>query len=171
MRAAIAAFSRLLDALSALVLAFAGGALVALVVALIWMVFGRYVLNDTPTWVERGAQLAILFIVLPIAAVGVREGFHMSVGIVADNLPARARTVLATGVDLAVLAFGAAMLHWGLFLAEMYRPFNIPLLGLSQGWQFAPMAICGGLTLMVVFERLLRRLAGMPPIASAARSE
>lgn len=53
------ALSRALDLLSAAVVALAGAALVGLVAMMGWLVFGRYVLNDTPTWVERGAMMAL----------------------------------------------------------------------------------------------------------------
>ena len=60
----MAMFSRMLDLLCRLVIIVAGSALVGLVAMMGWLVFGRYVLNDTPTWVERGATLAILCICL-----------------------------------------------------------------------------------------------------------
>jgi TRAP-type transport system small permease protein len=72
-------FGRALDWLSRGVILIAGVALIGLVAMMGWMVFGRYVLNDTPSWVERAATISILFIALPVAAVGVRERFHLSV--------------------------------------------------------------------------------------------
>ena len=38
-----------------------------------WQVFGRYVLNHTPAWVERTALLTIVYISLPMAAVGIHR--------------------------------------------------------------------------------------------------
>jgi len=85
--APLAAFARLLDVLAGVTIALAGTALVALVVMMGWLVLGRYVLNDTPTWIERGATLAILCIAMPVAAVGVRERFHLSVLGLREALP------------------------------------------------------------------------------------
>ena len=85
----MAAFSRLLDLFCRLVIIAAGAALVGLVAMMGWLVFGRYVLNDTPTWVERAATLSILCIALPVAAVGVRERFHLSVLGFREALPLR----------------------------------------------------------------------------------
>ena len=65
--APLAVFARILDVLAGVTIALAGTALVALVVMMGWLVFGRYVLNDTPTWIERGATLAILCIAMPVA--------------------------------------------------------------------------------------------------------
>ncbi len=70
---AVKAFSRALDVLSAATVGLAGIALVGLIAMMGWLVFGRYVLNDTPTWIERAATLCILAIAMPVAAVGVRR--------------------------------------------------------------------------------------------------
>jgi TRAP-type C4-dicarboxylate transport system permease small subunit len=56
-----------LDLAARLVIGLAGLALVLLLLITGWMVFGRYVLNDTPTWVEKAALLAILYVALPVA--------------------------------------------------------------------------------------------------------
>jgi TRAP-type C4-dicarboxylate transport system permease small subunit len=167
-RAAVAALSAVLDLVARGVILLAGAALVALVVSLIWMVFGRYVLNDTPTWVEKAALLAILFVALPVAGVGVRERFHMAVELVVAALPPAARTVVAVAADIALFALGWIMVEWALVLVGNYWTFRIPLLGISQGWQFVPMVICGALTMLFVVEHLLRRLAGLPPLGRPA---
>lgn len=168
MRAAVAALSAALDWLARGVILLAGAALVALVVSLVWMVFGRYVLNDTPTWVEKAALLAILFVALPVAAVGVRERFHMAVELAVAALPPTSRTAVAIVADLALFAFGLIMAQWAWVLVENYRTFAIPLLGISQAWQFVPMVVCGVLTMIFVAEHLLRRIAGLPPIVHLA---
>ncbi|WP_291299264.1 TRAP transporter small permease [Elioraea sp.] len=168
MQSGVAALSALLNLLSRLVIIAAGIALVSLMVMTGWMVFGRYVLNDTPTWVERAALLTILFVSLPVAAVGVRERFHMAVEIVVAALPDRLREAVAIAVDLLMLGFGLIMLTWGDTLASMMWSFNIPLLGLPQGMQFVPLMICGALTAAFSAEHLLRRAANLPPIGQRA---
>ncbi len=170
MRASVAALSTLLDLLARTVIGLAGLALVGLVVITGWMVFGRYVLNDTPTWVERAALLSILFVSLPVAAVGVRERFHMMVEFAVAMLPARGRAVTRVTTDLLMLWFGIVMARWGMTLAEAMWGFRIPLLGVSQGWQYVPLVICGALTALFSLEHLLRRATGLPPLGQHAHS-
>jgi len=170
MTRAVSALSLLLDLLARLVILLAGLALVGLLVITGWMVFGRYVLNDTPTWVERAALLSILFVALPVAAVGVRERFHMAVEFALAALPARARLWVRTACDALMLAFGIVMARQGLTLAEVMWGFRIPLIGVSQGLQFVPLVICGVLTALFSAEHLLRRAAGLPPLGSHAHS-
>jgi len=154
--APLAGFSRLLDVLAGATIALAGTALVALVVMMGWLVFGRYVLNGTPTWIERGATLAILCIAMPVAAVGVRERFHLSVLGLREALPGAMQRWIALGCDALVGLFGLGMAIWSWELVEMVRNFRIPLLGISQGWTYAPMVLGGSLMVLFSIEQVLR---------------
>ena len=149
-------FSRALDWLSALTITLAGIALVGLVAMMGWLVFGRYVLNDTPTWIERGATLCILSIAMPVAAVGVRERFHLSVLGLRETLPLGVQRWIAVGCDVLVGLFGLAMAWWSWELVESVRPFRIPLLGISQGWTYVPMVVGGALITLYAIEQVLR---------------
>jgi TRAP-type C4-dicarboxylate transport system permease small subunit len=148
-------FSRALDLLARLVVLAAGVALIALTAMMGWLVFGRYVLNDTPTWVERAATLAILCIALPVAAVGVRERFHLSVLGFRESLPMAAQRWIAVGCDALVGLFGLAMVIYSQELVEMVWNFRIPLLGISQGWTYVPLMVCGGLITLFAIEQVL----------------
>jgi TRAP-type C4-dicarboxylate transport system permease small subunit len=152
----VKAFSRALDVLSAATVGLAGVALVGLIAMMGWLVFGRYVLNDTPTWIERAATLCILAIAMPVAAVGVRERFHLSVLGVREALPPRAQRVIAVGCDLLMGAFGAGMAWWSWELVGTVANFRIPLLGISQGWTYAPMVLGGSLMTLFAIEQVLK---------------
>jgi len=57
----------------------AGLSLVVMTVIFAWLVYGRYVLNDTPTWVEQVSLLLIMVISFLGASVGVHQHTHLSV--------------------------------------------------------------------------------------------
>ena len=149
------AFSRALDWLSALTIGLAGIALVGLVAMMGWLVFGRYVLNDTPTWIERAATLAILAIAMPVAAVGVRERFHLSVLGIREMLPRSTQRWIALACDTLMGVFGAGMAWWSWELVDMVAAFKIPLLGISQGWTYVPMVVGGALMVLFAIEQVL----------------
>ncbi|MGX9966930.1 TRAP transporter small permease [Roseomonas sp. F4] len=152
----MAMFSRVLDIFCHIVVMVAGIALVGLVLMMGWMVFGRYILNDTPTWIERAATLSILCIALPVAAVGVRERFHLSVLGFRETLPMQAQRWIAVGCDTTVGVFGFAMMVYSQELVDMVWNFKIPLLGISQGWTYVPLQVCGGLVTLFALEQVLR---------------
>lgn len=150
------AFSRALDVLAALTVGLAGAALVGLIAMMGWLVFGRYVLNDTPTWIERAATLSILAIAMPVAAVGVRERFHLSVLGLREMLPMGMQRWLAVGCDAVMGLFGLGMAIWSWELVGMVAAFNIPLLGISQGWTYVPMSLGGALMVLFAIEQVLK---------------
>jgi len=152
---ALRAFTRALGWLSAATIAVAGVALLALVAMMGWLVFARYVLNDTPTWIERVATLMILAIAMPVAAVGVRERFHLSVLGIRESLPENAQRWVALGCDALMGVFGAGMAWWSWELVDTVRAFKIPLLGISQGWTYAPMVVGGALMVLYAIEQVL----------------
>ncbi len=53
---------RVLDSAAVGCLIIAGILLVLLIILFGWLVFGRYVLNDTPTWVEQASLLIVVYI-------------------------------------------------------------------------------------------------------------
>lgn len=136
--------------------------LVLMTAFIAWQVFGRFVLNDTPTWTESmSVQLMGWFIFLG-AAVGIREGYHLSFDVLLYVLSDRVKLWLFSISDLVVIAFSAGMAVYGYQLAEKAWPATLPNTGLPGGVDYLP--LIGGGILMLVFtlERLVRRAAGLP---------
>ena len=63
--------------LSLIALIAAGIGLVAMTAIVAWTVFGRYILNATPTWGEPVSLFLMLWFILLGGSVGVRELDHM----------------------------------------------------------------------------------------------
>lgn len=149
---------RLLDGLSDLCLRVAGVLLVVLIAIFGWLVFGRYVLNSTPTWVEQAALILVLYITFLGAAVGVHRGTHLSIDFIREAMPEGPRAALHLISDVALIAFGAFMAWQGWHLVATNLNRKVPLLGLSESWRAAPLVICGVLMVLFVSAGLYRRL-------------
>ncbi len=63
--------------------------LLAIVAVVFYQVFGRYVLNSSPTWTENLALVLILYVTLIGAAVGVRDAGHIGMDSLLVMLPDR----------------------------------------------------------------------------------
>ena len=61
------------DLIAGLCTFIAGVSLVVMTTIFAWLVFGRYVLNDTPTWVEQVSLLLVMVIAFLGAAVGIHQ--------------------------------------------------------------------------------------------------
>ena len=126
------AFTRAIDALVRVIYLICCALLVWLITITGMQVFGRYVLNDSPVWVERAALLTILYIAFPMAAVGVRQGFHMSVTFAVDDADATAAKATELGGTVIVPPLDAPWVrmtiindpHGATFIASKFAPEN-----------------------------------------------
>lgn len=161
MHATIVRLSAALARVARAALWLAGTGLVLMTVFIAWQVFGRFVLNDTPTWTESGSILLMGWFILLGAAVGIREGNHLSFDVLTHVLGRRTRSVLGALSEAVTIAFGGGMIGYGIQLARTTWTTTIPNLGVSGGLVF--LALIAGGVLMIAFaaERILRRLAGL----------
>ncbi|MFY8092836.1 MAG: TRAP transporter small permease [Niveispirillum sp.] len=145
---------------SNLLIGLAGLGLVAMTVIISWQVFGRFVLNSSPSWSEQAALTLMIWFVTLAAAVGVREGFHIRITMLEDSVGPRARKAMRVLADLVVGAIGAAMLYWGGDLVARTWGHVIPSLGLSRGFAYLGLPLAGGLIVVFALERVLLELSG-----------
>ncbi|MEX0758070.1 MAG: TRAP transporter small permease, partial [Tistlia sp.] len=143
------ALDRALDALARLVTLVSGCCLVLLIAIFGWLVFGRYVLNETPTWAEQLGLLLIVVITFLSAAVGVHEQRHLSVDFLRDALPRGARRTLMVVGDLVMAGFGLLMALHAWHLVVFKWSSSIPLLDLPEGLRSLPLTVWG--LLLVLF--------------------
>ncbi|MCR4268099.1 TRAP transporter small permease [Nitratireductor sp. ZSWI3] len=148
----------LLEGLSELCLRVAGVLLVLLIAIFGWLVYGRYILNNTPTWVEQAALLIVVYVTFLGAAVGIRRNTHLSIDFVREAMPALPRRILEVISDIALIVFAVFMTWQGWHLVTTNLRRKIPLLGLSESWRAAPLVICGVLMILFVSVGLYRRL-------------
>ena len=149
-----------LDAIALLCKIMTGIALVFLTVIFGWLVYGRYVLNATPTWVEQVALLLVMLIAFLGAAVGVHEHTHLSVSILRTSVSKRVRSVLVFISDVAMAGFGGLMLWYGWQLTVFKWGSLIPLIQVPEGLRSLPLTVGGGLILLFSIGHLIRLFLG-----------
>lgn len=147
---------RFLDRVSHLSLLVCGTAMVTLTVIFGWLVFGRYVLNATPTWVEQVALLLVSLIGFLGASVGVHERTHLGVSFFRDIAPRPLRRAMDLATHLILAGFGAVMMveTYRLVLFKWGTP--IPLIQLPEGLRAVPLTLCGALCLAYSVGHLIR---------------
>lgn len=157
---AIRQMTAILDIIAFACKVLTGVALVVLTVIFGWLVFGRYVLNATPTWVEQVALLLVMVIAFLGAAVGVHENTHLSVSILRSSVPSWLRTLLVLLTDLSMAGFGALMMWYGAQLTAFEWGSLIRLIQLPEGLRSLPLTIGGGLILLFTAGHLIRLFMG-----------
>ncbi len=146
--------------LSRICLFLAGTALVVMTAIFAWLVFGRYVLNDTPTWVEQVALLLVMVIAFLGAAVGVHQNTHLSVVVFRSIVPPWLRLVFVFVSDTLMAIFGGMMFWYGWELTAFKWKTLIPLIQWSEGLRSLPLTICGALLFLFSTGHLIRLLLG-----------
>lgn len=124
-----------------------------------WQVFGRYVLNSTPSWSEQAALTLMIWYVSLAAAAGVRQGFHIRIVALEEAVPPAVRKVMQVMSNTIVGACGVAMLIWGGELVMRTWSHVIPSLGISRGLAYLGLPIAGALMALFAFERTLEVIA------------
>lgn len=151
----------LLGVLAHAVLWVAGIALVAMTALVATQVFARYVAGSPLTWTEPTSILLMGWFILLGAAVGTREGYHLSFDVLLMVLPLRVVRVLHSVSDVVVAGFGGGMAWFGFELLTRTWTATIPTLGLPGGVAFIPLTLSGILIVIFSAERLARRAAGL----------
>jgi len=134
-------------------------ALVVLVATFGWLVFGRYVLNVTPTWVEQLALLLVCYITYLGAAVGIHENTHLGVTLFRDMMGTRISTFLKIIIDIALAAFGLIMLIASVELVKFGWATLLPMLNIPESFRSLSAALCGGLVFIFAGLRAVFRIA------------
>jgi TRAP-type C4-dicarboxylate transport system permease small subunit len=136
-------FDRFLDQISKISMIFCGIALVVMTGIFGWLVFGRYVLNSTPTWVEQVSLLLVVYIGFFGAAVGVHRKTHLGVAVFREMSPEPVRRIFDFLSYSFLTAFGLIMVIYGYKLTVFKWDTAIPLLGVSEGWRALPIMLSG----------------------------
>lgn len=140
---------------------FAVLGLLLIVVTVAWQVFGRYVLNNPPTWAESLALLLILYVTLIAAAVGVRDAGHIGMESLLVLVPDHIRIQIERVIHGLIAVFGMAMVWNGTLLGQSVMNYKISGLGLSEGLRYVPLVISGALIVLFSIEHILASLRNL----------
>jgi TRAP-type C4-dicarboxylate transport system permease small subunit len=146
--------ARILRPISVAALWISAVGLVLMTLFVAWQIFGRYVLNDTPIWVEPLAIQLMGWFILLGAAVGVREGYHLGFEVLRAAVSPGIRRSMALLSEAVVGGFGAAMAWYGVELARGTWTARLPVLGWPGGVDFLPLVAGGALIALFALERI-----------------
>jgi TRAP-type transport system small permease protein len=161
-----AMFTRLCAALSKLSLVLAVIGLIAVIIAVQYQVFGRYVLNDTPTWAEALALLLVLFVTAFGLAVGVRDAGHIGLESLVALLPESWQRRIELLIHALVGLFGALMVHGSWIWASAKWGEKKPMLSVPDGIDYVPPMIAGALIVLFSIEHIIANLRGEEVVPS-----
>jgi TRAP-type C4-dicarboxylate transport system permease small subunit len=136
-------YDRFLDLISYITTIFTGVALVVLTVIFGWLVFGRYVLNSTPTWVEQVSLLLVVYIGFLGASVGIHKKTHLGVSVFRELSPKPVQRIFELSSHIIMTGFGLVMIVYGYQLTVFRWTTEIPLIHVSEGLRALPIFVSG----------------------------
>jgi TRAP-type transport system small permease protein len=134
--------------------------LLVITVIVFYQVFGRYVLNNSPTWTENLALVLVLYVTLIAAAVGVRDAGHIGMESLLILAPEHIRDRIEVLIHVLVALFGAAMVYNGAVLGLSVMNYKIPNLNLPEGVRYIPLVISGLLIVSFSIEHIIALARG-----------
>lgn len=134
--------------------------LVAVICAVSWQVFGRYVLNNTPTWAESLALLLVIYVTMLGVAVGVRDAGHIGLESMLVLAPDWLRLKMEYLIHFLVMLFGMAMAYNCGYLALSVWSYRLPTLWISEGWKYVPATVAGVLIVLFCIEHIIALAQG-----------
>lgn len=136
-------FDRFLDIICQINTIITGIMLVVLTVIFGWLVFGRYVLNATPTWVEQVSLLLIIYIGFLGASIGIHKKTHLGVAVFREMSPRPVQRLFELLTHLLLAGFGLIMTIYGYKLTVFKWVTKIPLINVSEGLRSLPITLSG----------------------------
>lgn len=135
----------------------AGLILMTLVVG--WQVFGRFVLQSSPSWSEQTALLLMIWYVFLAAGAGVWERFHIRIEIFEKRLTSGSRRRMRISIHALIAVMGLVLLLFGAQLIWLVRDHVIPSLGISRAFAYIPIPVTGALIILFSIGRIRVRIA------------
>ena len=149
----------LADRMADLLVKIAAAGLLVVTAIIGWQVFGRYILNSSPSWTEQASLLLMIWYVFLAAAAGVWERFHIRIEILEQSWTEANRRRLRIAIHALVAMMGLALLAYGAILAWDVRVHVIPSLGISRAWAYVVIPFAGLLIALFSLARIRVRLA------------
>ena len=147
------------DRMADLLVKVAAAGLLVVTAIIGWQVFGRYILNSSPSWTEQASLLLMIWYVFLAAAAGVWERFHIRIEILEQSWTQANRRRLRIAIHALVAMMGLALLAYGALLAWDVRVHVIPSLGISRAWAYVVIPFAGLLIALFSLARIRVRLA------------
>ena len=133
--------------------------LLAMTVVIGWQVFGRYVLNSSPSWSEQTALLLMVWYVFLAAAAGVWERFHIRIELLELTFTDANRRRLRIAIHALIAVMGLVLLFYGALMLWTVRANVIPSLGISRAWAYVVIPFAGLLIALFSLGRIRVRMA------------
>lgn len=144
-----------------------------MVLAVVWQVFTREVIQSPAAWTEELAKYVFVWTSLIGAALVFSERGHIAVTFVVERLPRPVRMGVAVLIQLVILFFALAVLvYGGLLAAQNSWSQQLTALPGTIGQAYLILPVSGALIALIAVLHIVEDLRGRGPLtATVVRTE
>ncbi|MFS0749798.1 TRAP transporter small permease [Oceanobacillus sp. 1P07AA] len=124
-----------------------------LVVAAIWQVFTRFVLQDPSIVTQEVLRFSLIWVAVIGAAYAFGQDEHLSLTFLRDKITGQAHKTLRWFIDLLVIVFALfVMIIGGFNIAQATMAELSPILNMPMGLVYGVLPICG---VIIIFYQII----------------
>ncbi|MGO1201264.1 MAG: TRAP transporter small permease, partial [Dermabacteraceae bacterium] len=144
-----------------------------MVLAVVWQVFTREVIQSPAAWTEELAKYVFVWTSLVGAALVFSERGHIAVTFLVERLPRPVRMSVAVLIQLVILVFALAILvYGGLLAAQNSWSQQLTALPGTIGQAYLILPVSGALIALIAVLHIVEDLRGIGPLtATVVRTE
>ncbi|GGU15906.1 TRAP transporter small permease [Nocardioides albus] len=122
--------------------------LLATLLIVLWQVFSRELLSNSPSWSEESARILLVWIGFLGATIGFREGAHIAVTFLVDRFPATLQSVIDRAVQVLLMFFGLFLIVQGSQFVADAMAATLPGTGLPRSVLYIMMPVAGAMLIL-----------------------
>ncbi len=136
-----------------------------LAVILVVGVFLRYVVNYSLSWVDESSSLLLVWLMLAVAPIGFHQGFHISMGLLADMSPRPIRVGIGLLINLGTILFFSFAGYFGVLSTIIEFGSQLYSIPIMRGWVTWILPLSSAVILLVCINNLvvIVRRGDLPP--------
>lgn len=131
------------DNLEKILTAIVAVIMILLSIIVSYQVFARYVLRDSPFWVEEGSEVMMMWLGILGSAAATWTESHMDLQIVVSRLPEQVRMWLRTFVDLLIAIFAFLIFLFSITLVKNLMTGTLLFLPIPIGYTYTILPVSG----------------------------
>lgn len=129
------------------------------VIIIAYVVFARFVLNNSPSWGEELSLLIMVWFCLLSPAEALHESRHLAISLLQNFLPGSAIRIIDAINHILILVFAIFMMVAGSELTQLTSRNIMPGMGVSAAYLYASVPVAGVLLALASIDRVIEILS------------
>lgn len=128
---------------------------IGMVAVTVYVVFGRYVLNSSPSWGEELSLMCMVYMSMISAALAIRKDTHIRMTIVDLLLPEKAVNFFKAAANVSIFCFSVFMMIYGWKFSMLMGKSQMTGLRIKSMWLYLAIPIAGVALCLMEIERVI----------------